>query len=244
MRRSFNRKKTQGIPALALSVFFLVFLCSQHVTAKSNKQSDPMPLHIYGIEEYQQESKEHPDKRLVDLVKFIPGIDVDLRYAQPNNFTGRILYSNAKALLVEAAAEKLKAAQAELAQRGLGLKIWDAYRPYNVTLLMWKMKKAPPIFLAPPWLGSRHNRGIAIDVTLISLKTGSELKMPTDHDDFTERASHAYSNLPDDIVERRKLLRNVMSNHNFFGYEKEWWHYCLSGWEAYPILDVPMSFEP
>ena len=115
----------------------------------------------------------------------------------------------------------MKSVQEELAERGLGLRVFDGYRPYRVTEKMWERYEDPD-YVADPKFGSRHNRGCAVDVTLISLATGKPLAMPTGYDEFTERAAAAYADLPKEVIENRTLLRDVMSRHGFEMLPSEW----------------------
>src|SRR5207253_7510589 len=124
-----------------------------------------------------------------------PQIVIDLKYSTKNNFTHRVLYENADALVRLPAALTLKKINAELNTKGLGLKIFDAYRPYMATKNMWKVVHDDR-YTANPAKGSGHNRGAAVDVTLVKLSTGEELPMPTAFDDFSEKAHHDYMNLP------------------------------------------------
>ena len=152
----------------------------------------------------------------------------------------KTLYPVAKAYLRAPAARALVAVQRELADRGLGIKVFDAYRPYRVTEAMWEPIKNPD-YVADPAKGSRHNRGAAVDLTLIDLKTGAELPMPTPYDDFTSRAAHAFTDLPADALRNRALLREVMTRHGFEPLPSEWWHYDFRGWERFELMDVPLE---
>lgn len=137
-------------------------------------------------------------------------------------------------------ADALKNVQTQLKEKGLGLKIFDAYRPYSATV---KLYEAYPDtnYVAAPWNGSRHNRGCAVDVTLIYLDNGKELTMPTSYDAFTERAAVSYIQLPDSVISSRQILIDVMTQNGFSTYEHEWWHYDYKDWGNYYLLD--MSFE-
>lgn len=177
-------------------------------------------------------------EQLVDLETL--GIPLDIRYATPNNFMKQTLYPVAKAYLRAPAAQALANVQRDLATRGLGIKVFDAYRPYRVTVAMWEPIKNPD-YVADPAKGSRHNRGAAVDLTLIDLKTGAELPMPTAYDDFTPRAAHAFEDLPADARANRALLREVMDKHSFDPLPSEWWHYDFRGWERFELLDVGLE---
>lgn len=190
---------------------------------------------------YQRRVAEVPDRALVALRDAIPGIVLDIRYATADNFMKRPLYpAGATAYLRRPAAEALRAVQNELAAVGLGLKVFDAYRPYSVTEAMWEPIKNPD-YVADPAKGSRHNRGAAVDLTLIDLRTGQELAMPTPYDDFTPRAAHAFADLPADVLANRAKLREVMVKHGFEPLPSEWWHYDFSGWQNFELMDVPLD---
>ena len=118
------------------------------------------------------------------------------------------------------------------------MKIWDGYRPLAVQWLMWQLYGPP--WVANPISGSRHNRGLAIDVTLVDRSTGQELEMPTYFDEFTPAAAHGYMNLPPNVIANRELLKNMMTQvGGLILYSEEWWHYSLSF--NYPLLDFQMK---
>lgn len=202
------------------------------------------PPRVVKLDEYRRQVAANPDMELVDLAKCIPGIQLDIRYATRNNFMGRPLYGMARALLRRPAAERLLKVQASLAARGLGLRVFDAYRPYSVTVDMWRSKKAKPIYLSPPSLGSRHNRGIAVDLTLVDLKTGKPLPMPTEFDEFSPRAAHGYGGLDPARIENRRILKEAMAAQGFYAFDREWWHYSHGDWRRFDILDVAIDAVP
>ena len=177
---------------------------------------------------------------LVELDKFIPGIVLDIRYATTNNFTGQILYPSARCFLRKPVAENLRAVQAELATQGLGLKVFDGFRPLSVQKKMWEVFPHPG-YVADPKKGSRHNRGAAVDLTLIRLSDGAELPMPTAFDDFTTKAHRDFNDLPEETIRNRALLETLMTKHGFIGLPTEWWHFDDENWKRYPIMDVDAS---
>lgn len=189
---------------------------------------------------YQRLARLDPDKELVDLVRFIPGVVLEVRYASTDNFMHRQLYPVAAVLMRRPAAESLRDVQSELAARGLGLKIFDGYRPYRITEEMWEPIRNPD-FVADPAKGSRHNRGAAVDLTIIDLATRLELPMPTPYDDFTPRARQDFNDLPEEVVANRALLRDVMTGHGFDPLPSEWWHFDYRGWEKFELMDVPLE---
>ena len=175
------------------------------------------------------------DAGLTDLSKAAPGVLVDLRYATADNFFRQKFYTDTRALLRPDTAKKLAAAQTEFTERGLKLKIWDAWRPLRVQREMWKVKPDAN-YVADPARGSRHNRGAAVDVTLVD-NNGQELDMGTGFDDFSPRAHLDAAGLTDAAQKNRKLLRDVMERHGFKPLRTEWWHYDDADWEKYGLLE-------
>ncbi|MCL4510658.1 MAG: D-alanyl-D-alanine dipeptidase [Bacteroidetes bacterium] len=176
---------------------------------------------------------------LVEVRSINPNIQLDIRYATDSNFTHQRLYSVAKCYLRKEAAESLSAVQKELEKMGLGLKVFDGYRPLSIQKKMWKIFPDDR-YVANPATGSRHNRGAAVDVTLVD-SLGHELEMPTGFDDFTDRAHRDYNNLPKNEIQDRKFLQEVMERHGFVGLSTEWWHFDLKDWKKYPIVDIPIK---
>jgi D-alanyl-D-alanine dipeptidase len=189
-------------------------------------------------------SAEAPEgqQTLVELVKMDPTFRLDIRYASDRNFMGFPLYSQPRAFLQRDAAEALGKVNQDLRKDGLGLLILDAYRPLSVTKLMWD--KTPPSkrdYVANPKDGSRHNRGAAVDLTIIDLETGRPVAMPSQYDDFSMKAHHSYQGGTELARANRARLRSVMEKHGFEALSNEWWHYDYQGWEKYPLMDK--SFE-
>lgn len=176
---------------------------------------------------------------IVNLTQKLPGLMTDVRYASEKNFTGQILYESAIPYLVAQAADSLVIVQNELKKRGLQLVVFDGYRPLSVQRKMWAVYPDSR-FVANPANGSRHNRGCAIDLTLAD-SVGHYLKMPTDYDDFTEKANASYMDLPEPVLKNRALLKQVMERHGFIGLDSEWWHFDFQGWQNYPLMDTPIQ---
>jgi zinc D-Ala-D-Ala dipeptidase len=171
------------------------------------------------------------DADLVDIIDLgterglNPGIAVDMRYATTDNFLDADVYDGMnRCLLSRNVAEALIRVQKNLLKRGLGLKVYDCLRPHAVQYRMWELRPEPG-YVAPPEPGSNHNRGAAVDLTLVD-ERGVELGMPTEFDSFTERAWHdAVEGLSPSQIENRVLLRNEMRFEGFSSIRKEWWHY-------------------
>lgn len=194
------------------------------------------PPVVRSTAEYDRLVAADPDKRLVEITD----IPRDVRYATTNNFMHVKLYPVSKVFLRRPAAIALHEVERELAREGLGLKIFDGYRPYRVTVRMWKPIRNPD-FVADPAKGSRHNRGAAVDLTLIDLRTGRELPMPTGYDDFTPRARQDFNDLPHEELVNRARLREAMKSHGFDPLPSEWWHFDFRGWERFELLDLPLK---
>ncbi|TAL14240.1 D-alanyl-D-alanine dipeptidase [Patescibacteria group bacterium] len=179
---------------------------------------------------------------LIEISSLIPDVRLDLRYGTTNNITGRVLYPETRAFLVPDAATALKKVQTDLGSRGLGIMVWDAYRPLSVTHELWNATpESQKHYVADPEEGSRHNRGTTVDQTLFNLATGQLLNMPTDFDDFTDRASPDFDEPDEERRSNRDLLRDRMEAHGFIVNEHEWWHYDWHRWADYPILDTPLE---
>jgi D-alanyl-D-alanine dipeptidase len=195
---------------------------------------------ISGTARYKRQIKANPDKQLIEIKQYIPAIILDIRYATNNNFMHRRMYQQPKAYARLPVVKALQQVEADLKTRGLGLKIYDAYRPYSVTVQFYEMAKDTN-FVANPRHGSKHNRGCAIDLSLINLKTGKELDMPTGFDSFSKKASANYPTLTKPQLDNRELLKTVMQAHGFTAMPTEWWHYDFNGWPKYELLDIPFS---
>ena len=219
----------------ALPIFCIIFsaIAAQQYNYIDNAK-------VMGLVAYHKQIKAHPDTRLVEIRKYVPGIALDIRYATANNFMHRQMYTQARAFARLPVVLALKQVEADLAKKGLGLKIYDAYRPYAVTVKFYEMARDTN-FVADPRKGSKHNRGCAIDLTLIDLKTGRELDMPTGFDSFSKKAAANYAPLPKQEYANRELLKSAMQAHGFTVYRTEWWHYDFNGWMNYPLLDIPFS---
>lgn len=178
--------------------------------------------------------------KIVRLRSFIPGIATDMRYASPGNFTHTTLYaSNADAYMHIIPAQALARVQQDLKKQGLGLKIYDAYRPFSITCRIWRLVPDRR-YAANPRNGSHHNRAIAVDLTLIDLRTGKELDMGTGFDNFTDSAHHDFAALPPQVLQNRRLLRSVMTRHGFNAVPTEWWHYHWHD-KKYDLLDLSFA---
>lgn len=180
-----------------------------------------------------------PPDQLVDVQDVVPGVILDIRYATDDNFLKRKLYPTAKCYLRNAVARRLIRVQDLLKKQGLGLKIWDGYRPLSVQKQMWAILSDPD-YVADPSYGSRHNRGAAVDVTLVD-KSGHELVMPTHFDDFTPAAHVDAPCRNQTAAKNRQILQDTMQLAGFESMPTEWWHFDAPEWRGYKVLDIPFS---
>ncbi len=230
-------------PSFSIYLFCLIAFFNRPVVAQ---QTAPNKYGLKVINDpvvYKKQVAADPKQALVDLATFIPTIQLDIRYATANNFLGEPVYTSAKAYLRQPVAQALKNVQTELNKQGLGLKIYDAYRPYRATVYFFE-KLRDTVYLAVPWQGSRHNRGCTVDLTLVNLKTGKELPMPTPYDDFTKKAHVNYSNLPARVIKNRDLLKQVMTQQGFRVYAEEWWHFDYYDFKKFDLLDLAFEDLP
>lgn len=177
---------------------------------------------------------------LVDLARFDPRLRLDIRYATPGNFMGRVLYPVARAVAQRPVAEALSRVQTRAEAAGFGLLIFDAYRPWRITRMMWE--ETPPEareFVADPATGSRHNRGCSIDLSLH--RDGIEVTMPSPYDDFTRAAYRSNTAAPPQAIAASRMLEEWMVAEGFLPLANEWWHYDWADWRRYPIMDVPLE---
>jgi D-alanyl-D-alanine dipeptidase len=183
---------------------------------------------------------------LVELVKLDPTIRLDIRYATANNFVGRAVYPEARAFLQRPAADALLLANRKLKAKGYGLVVYDAYRPWSITKLFWDITPADKkMFVADPAVGSKHNRGCAVDIGLYDIRTGAIVEMPGAYDEMSERSFVSYTGGTAQQRAHRDLLRNTMEQDGyFFVYPEEWWHYDFRDFREYAVQDIPFSAIP
>ena len=178
-----------------------------------------------------------PNDALVNVKSLIPDIKVDMPYAGTNNFTGIRLYPCNKCFLRYEVANALIDVQNKLKQKQMGLKLFDGYRPFSVQAIMFK-KFPIPGYVADSIGGSVHNRGSAVDLTIID-KTGNELDMGTGFDELSRKANHNYLLFPDTILKNRIFLKELMQSCNFTPIHSEWWHYNYIDGRKFPKIDDP-----
>lgn len=189
---------------------------------------------------YEDSVKKIPSKELINLGKKIPSIVLDIKYATPNNFTKQVIYKEAKAFARKPVGEALDEAQKEFLKLGYSIKVFDAYRPYTATVKFFEII-GDTRYVASPKTGSRHNKGCAIDLTLVDLKTNKELTMPTEYDSFRKEAWAEAPVSDPEILKNRKILIQVLTNHGFRVNKTEWWHFDFLGCAGFEVLDIPFE---
>jgi zinc D-Ala-D-Ala dipeptidase len=221
------------------TILFTFCGMAQNAGLQLSKYSVPV-LDKYRI--YKQIYASDSTKKLLELKEIIPGIQYDLRYASTHNFMKRRMYpaNTNMTFMRNLPARALQQVQKELAEKGFGLKIFDAYRPYSVTVKFWELVKDER-YVADPKKGSGHNRGLAVDLTIFDLKSGTDLDMGTGFDNFSDTAHHSFTQLSAAVMQNRQLLKQIMLKHGFNLFETEWWHYSWPNDRHYEVMDIPFK---
>ena len=173
----------------------------------------------------QEVDKSVHDTTFVNLKEYSSAFVYDMRYATENNFLNAKVYDCAECYLRFKTIKKLVEANQKFIKLGYKIKIFDCYRPLDVQKKMWAIISNPS-YVADPSKGSIHNRGAAVDITLVDFD-GNELDMGTDFDHFGKESAHLYQDLSETVLNNRKLLREVMEDSSFKIIKSEWWHYDL-----------------
>lgn len=225
---------------MKIKIVLLVFVVS--ITSCKNNKTNAEPalkkqeedtlVHLVDTVETQKKEKQLrsfnglADTAFVRLADFSDDFVYDMRYATENNFLKAKVYDCAECYTRVKTAKALVEANKEFMTQGLKIKFYDCYRPNSVQFLMWKIVPNPQ-YVANPVKGSIHNKGGAVDITLVNFD-GKELDMGTDFDFFGKRAYHDNMELPQNILDNRKLLKETMESYGFWSIRTEWWHYNLS----------------
>lgn len=181
------------------------------------------------------------DTTFIRLADFSYDFAYDMRYATQNNFLKAKVYDCAECYTRVRTAKALLKANTEFLEKGVKIKFFDCYRPNSVQYKMWEIVPNPQ-YVANPVKGSIHNKGGAVDITLVDLD-GKELDMGTDFDFFGKRAYHDNLDLPQEILDNRKLLKETMEKYGFWSIRTEWWHYNLSAGSSAKIANFKWECE-
>ena len=193
----------------------------------------------FSLTAQKKQSAKHPsiEDKFVNIKTLSPEILLDMKYATADNFLGQVVYDCEECYLRKATAQALVAAQKDFVARGYSLKLFDCYRPLSVQKKMWKILPGTH-YVANPAKGSKHNRGAAVDLTLVEIATGKEVDMGTPFDTFSPKAHHSYTDLPKEVLVHRQLLKEVLGKHNFKPIFSEWWHYEYRPEMTSPVEDL------
>ena len=216
------------------SLIFILFLCGCQ---------DSKPKSIVADMEEQDEIEEIP---IVDPITYDydttawkeiterSGLVLDIRYATENNFTEKQIYPCPRCFLRPVMADRILRLQKDIKERyGMSLKLFDCYRPRPAQQKLWDIVPDAR-YVTPPSKGSMHNRGLAVDITLVDEK-GEELDMGTEYDFFGYKAYTTNKDLPKEILKNRDILTKLMNVHGMKGIRTEWWHFSLKTEKA--VLD-------
>lgn len=221
-----------------------VYITAVFLASGASSLAQQPGLNAYGLkiikscEEFENSVRLNTENAMWPLHKKVPEIVIDLKYASRQNFMKTALYKPTQTTyLRKEAVIALGKVQKALLEKGMGLKVWDAYRPYSVTEKMWEPVKDER-YAANPKYGSGHNRGAAVDLTLVNITTGQELAMGTGFDNFSDTAHINFTALPDDVLANRRLLQSTMEANGFKVLDTEWWHFYLPDARRYELLDL------
>lgn len=165
------------------------------------------------------------DTTFVNLKDYSTDFIYDMKYATEDNFLKAKVYDCPECYLRLKTVQALIAANKAFIKKGYRIKLFDCYRPLDIQRRMWKIVSNPE-YVADPAKGSIHNRGGAVDITLVDQK-GKELDMGTPFDFFGIEASHNYEKLSKKVKNNRMLLKRIMTENKFNSLASEWWHYNL-----------------
>lgn len=197
---------------------------------------------VFVIHSMPGQSWENDSSQWVELTPE-DGFVLDLRYATPNNFVNHTIYECGRCFLRPDVANQLKEVNRKLLEKGYRIKLFDCYRPLAVQWELWE-EVSDPRYVADPREGSMHNRGMAVDLTLVN-ENGEELDMGTDFDYFGKKAYHSHTpQLSDTIQSNRNLLKTSMESAGFKPITTEWWHYNYQDEKFWPVFESKWKCRP
>lgn len=234
---------------IALCILF--FSCqTKHNQETTNDVTISENASIQPLDTVTKQEKEEPkpqDKNLADtsfvnIKDYSDHFAYDMRYATDNNFLKEKVYDCDHCLMRYEVAKALIKANDSLNQLGYKIKFFDCFRPVDVQMKMWEIYPDARYVANPHKTGSVHNKGAALDITLVELNN-TEVDMGTDFDHFGKEAHHTYEALPDKVLNNRKVLKSVMQAFGFNPIRTEWWHYNFGKNSSYKISDYPLCDE-
>jgi len=223
-------------------IFFLLFIivgsCQQPSPSPKIKQevirTAPIKKAIESTPSPKEEPPEYLPTEWTELISLDSTIILDLRYATDNNFVKEQMYDCGRCFLRPRVARRVYRAHQILRKKGLGLKMFDCYRPRPIQQKLWD-KVPNASYVTPPKRGSMHNKGAAVDLTIVN-ENGDELYMGTEFDYFGKEGHHTYQDLPKEVLANRRLLKRTMEEVGLKAIRTEWWHYSFQG-QVYELSD-------
>ena len=225
----------------SLVVLFILFSFKTNYYNKSITVANPTFDLNHKKEVVLESKKVVNDTSFVNLKEYSTDFVYDMKYATEDNFLKAKVYDCAECYLRLKTAKALILANSKFIKLGYRIKIYDCYRPLDIQKKMWALVSNPS-YVANPSKGSIHNRGGAVDITLVD-RNGKELDMGTPFDFFGPEASHDYQNFPNEILENRALFKKIMMSAKFQSFESEWWHYNLKNAKLDPISNFKWRCE-
>ena len=244
--------KKVKILILALFMLFIISGCFNKERPISNNLSDSTSVKSKPSNVKQKPSTEKKviikpkDVQIKEINGFVlvssldKNIVIDLKYATTDNFTKKIIYPNNVCVLRKNTAQKLVKANSQLKKLGYEIKVWDAYRPIYVQQIFWNIVKDSRFVANPSNGGSIHNKGCAVDVTLVDIN-GNELNMPSKFDDFSYKAYRTNSKQTSEAKKNVDLLTKCMVDNGFTTIDTEWWHFDDVDSKNYKIADIDLK---
>lgn len=240
--------RTVWIVALLMGVVFCFSCRNKKATRSSPEQvtTSDLPLPTSDLRpptsdlesptsDLESPTYDYDTTQWLELVDLDSTVFLDIRYATDNNFVGQTMYACPRCFLRPVVARAVIQAHQELREQGLALKFFDCYRPLEVQWKLWEIYPNPG-YVADPRKGSSHNRGGAVDLTIVDAETGEPLAMGTPFDFFGEEAHHTYTEHPAEVLANRQLLKDIMAKYGLAHIRTEWWHYSYRS-KTYPIAE-------
>ena len=230
-----------------MAKFLIVIICIFCFACKSDKSNETPAESVIQLETKIEEPLEIIKERFpapegwVELTNSTPGFVTDIRYATTQNFVESVMYPCGKCFLRTRTAEALQQVASELQKKNLGIKLFDCYRPGPVQQKLWD-KVPNASYVTPPWKGSQHNRGAAVDLTIVD-QNGQQLDMGTAFDFFGEEAHHTYTKHTAIIHDNRTLLKTLMEHFGFSSIRTEWWHYSIKDMQSLEVSQWEWTCE-
>ena len=218
-----------------------------HTTKPENRKTETGVGHRDSISlEYNQAhtlaTADLHDSSFIFIKKWSDDFAYDMKYATADNFIGKKVYNCDQCMIRKKVALALMKANRDFMQKGYHIKFFDCYRPLDVQKIMWEVYPVEGYVANPYTSGSIHNRGGAVDITLVD-KDENELDMGTSFDHFGKEAHHAYRNLPEQVLNNRKLLKDTMEKHGFKSISTEWWHYNFGEARVFALSNFPTECD-